>query len=49
MFCCLRDLTCPREHRSVESMTNFLDGGPEKTARRRFILGPLKASDRSDK
>jgi acyl-CoA oxidase len=33
----------------IEKMTNILDGGPKKTARRRFILSPGKDIDVSDK
>jgi len=33
----------------IEKMTNVLDGGPDKTKRRRFILSPLKGVDVSDK
>lgn len=33
----------------VLTMTNILDGGPEKTARRRFIASPTEGHDLSDK
>jgi len=32
-----------------ELLTNFLDGGPEKTKRKRFILSPTAGFDMSDK
>jgi hypothetical protein len=34
---------------NVEKMTNFLDGGEDKTKRRRFILSPTIGMDMSDK
>jgi acyl-CoA oxidase len=34
---------------NVEKMTNVLDGGPEKTKRRRWIISPGKNSDLSNK
>ncbi|KAL1922943.1 uncharacterized protein VTP21DRAFT_9319 [Calcarisporiella thermophila] len=33
----------------VEKLTNILDGGPEKTKRRRFILSPIKNSTAAGK
>jgi hypothetical protein len=33
----------------VDKLTNILDGGPEKTRRRRFILSPTDGTDLSDK
>lgn len=33
----------------VEKMTNALDGGPKRTARRRFIISPTEDTDMFDK
>jgi len=34
---------------NVETLTNVLDGGPEKTKKRRFILSPSEGTDQSGK
>lgn len=34
---------------NVDKMTNVIDGGEEKTKRRKFLLSPMKGVDLSDR